>query len=402
MFLDFFYFLRERYAMGISLREWMTLLAALEQGLHGATLTGFYQLCRITLVKRESDLDQFDQAFLDYFRETAQLDEIPEKFLRWLERPAAQNIGAYHQLMAKANLAYSNEEVTRMLRERLATQKEAHNQGSFYVGTGGASPFGRDGYSPTGIRIDGESRFRGAFAVAGQRRFRDFREDQVLDIRQFQMAFRRLRQYSSGDDVPESEFSLEKTVQATCRNAGRLTVSYQKPRRNTIKLLLLMDSGGSMYHYSKLCSGLFQAANQANHFKDLRIYYFHNCVYDRLYTDPRIQPRDSVATDWTLKQFGPEYRVAFVGDAQMNPAELLETSYFSFNRYGVNETTGIQWLRRFRERYPHIVWLNPEERPQGGRFWTASYDAIAELFGGMYRLTLEGLNEALKALLARN
>lgn len=100
-----------------------------------------------------------------------------------------------------------------------------------------------------------------------------------------------------------------------------------------------------MYHYSKLCSGLFQAANQANHFKDLRIYYFHNCVYDRLYTDPRIQPRDSVATDWTLKQFGPEYRVAFVGDAQMNPAELLETSYFSFNRYGVNETTGIQWLR---------------------------------------------------------
>ena len=158
---------------------------------------------------------------------------------------------------------------------------------------------------------------RVVFAAPSQLRgsgaFRDFREDQVLDIRQFQMAFRRLRQYSSGDNVPESEFSLEKTVQATCRNAGRLTVSYQKPRRNTIKLLLLMDSGGSMYHYSKLCSGLFQAANQANHFKDLRIYYFHNCVYDRLYTDPRIQPRDSVATDWTLKQFGPEYRVAFVG-----------------------------------------------------------------------------------------
>ena len=399
MFTDFLYFLRNEYGQNVSVQEWLTLLKALQLGLHDASFTGFYELCRMILVKRESELDPFDRAFLDYFGSIAERDQVPEQFLQWLEHPNIQNAGLYRQLLAKANLAYSNEDVAKMFRERLATQKEEHNLGNFFVGTGGVSPFGQGGYSPKGIRVSGESRFRNAFAVAGKRTFRDFREDCVLDTRQMQMAFRRLRQYSGREDVPETEFSLEKTVQATCRNAGQLKIQYEKPRKNTIKLLLLMDSGGSMYHYGKLCSGLFQAVHQANHFKDLKIYYFHNCVYERLYYDPLIQDQTSVSTDWVLKQYTPDYRVIFVGDAQMNPDELLQNSFFSFSRYGVNKIPGIQWLRRFRDRYEHIVWLNPEERPTGGKFWTRSYDAISELFGGMYQLTLSGLDAALKKLL---
>ena len=401
MFTDFFFFLRDEYGLKISVQEWLTLLKALQLGLHDASFTGFYELCRMVLVKRESELDQFDRAFLDYFSLIAERDEVPERFLHWLDHPTIQNAGIYNQLLAKANLSYSDEEIAKMFRERLETQKEEHNLGNFFVGTGGVSPFGQGGYSPKGIRVNGESRFRRAFAVAGKRNFRDFREDYVLDTRQMQMAFRRLRQFSGREDVPETEFSLQKTVQATCHNAGRLKVQYEKPRQNTIKLLLLMDSGGSMHHYGKVCSSLFQAVNQANHFKDLKIYYFHNCVYERLYNDPKIQDKASVSTDWVLKQCSPDYRVIFVGDAQMNPDELLQKSFFSFSRYGVNEIPGIRWLERFRDRYEHIVWLNPEGRPAGGRFWTGSYDAIAKLFGGMYRLTLSGLNDALKDLLVK-
>lgn len=307
--------------------------------------------------------------------------------------------GLYRQLLAKANLAYSNEDVAKMFRERLATQKEEHNLGNFFVGTGGVSPFGQGGYSPKGIRVSGESRFPECVCRGREANFPRFSRGLCIGYPADADGISQITSILRTGGCTETEFSLEKTVQATCRNAGQLKIQYEKPRKNTIKLLLLMDSGGSMYHYGKLCSGLFQAVHQANHFKDLKIYYFHNCVYERLYYDPLIQDQTSVSTDWVLKQYTPDYRVIFVGDAQMNPDELLQTSFFSFSRYGVNKIPGIQWLRRFRDRYEHIVWLNPEERPTGGKFWTRSYDAISELFGGMYQLTLSGLDAALKKLL---
>lgn len=398
MFIDFLYFLREQYGLDISTQEWMLLLAAMERGLHESTLTGFYELCRLILLKSESEFDKFDLAFLAYFKDIQAMERVPEEFLAWLDKPTMLNAGIYNQLLAQANLAYSNEDVAGMFQQRLQEQKEEHNLGSYYVGTGGVSPFGQGGYSPKGIRVSGESRFQNAFAVASERKFRDFREDSSLDVRQMQLAFRRLRQYAS-TGMAESEFSLDKTIDSTCRNAGHLKIVYEKPRSNSIKLLLLMDSGGSMYHYGKLCSALFQAVNHANHFKDLKIYYFHNCVYDRLYKDPLIREEASVSTEWLLEQLGEEYRVIFVGDAQMNPDELMKTSYFSFNRFGYNETPGIVWLQRFKARYQHIIWLNPEPRPSGGAFWNSTYDAISELFGGMYLLTAEGLNDAMKRLL---
>ncbi len=401
MFTEFFYLLRQAYGLNLSLPEWQTLLRGLEAGLHRNSLLGFYELCRLTLAKSESDLDKLDRGFLDYFGDIDLLESVPEAFMEWLAHPEVQDNSVYNFKLAEANDAYSNNEVSQMFRERLRTQKEEHNRGNFYVGTSGVSPFGRNGYSPKGVRVGGEGRFRRAFAVAQRREFRDFREDQVLDLRQMQIAFRRLRQYSGREDVLETEFALDKTIHATCQNGGCLRVVYEKPRKNTIKLALLMDSGGSMYHYGRLCSTLFHAANQANHWKDFKLFYFHNCVYDQLYTDPRCQDQSAIATEQVLRQLTPDYRLMFVGDAQMNPDELLRTSYFSFSRYGVNKTPGIQWLKRFKDRYPHLVWVNPEGRPSGGKFWTTSYDAISDLFGGMYQLTLEGLNEALKTLLAK-
>lgn len=400
MFLEFFYLLRQVYGLTISLPEWITLLNGLSMGLHHSNCYDFYQLCRLSLAKSESDLDKLDRCFLDYFGEMDLSESIPEKFLRWLAHPEPQLLNRYQWELAQANDAYSNEDVSKMFRERLRTQKEEHNRGNFYVGTSGVSPFGRSGFSPKGIRVGGEGQFRRAFAVAQQREFRDFREDQPLNLRQMQMAFRRLRQYSGREAVPETEFALDKTIHATCQQGGLLRVVYEKPKRNAIKLALLMDSGGSMYHYGRLCATLFLAANQANHWKDLKLYYFHNCVYDQLYTDPRCQDQSAIATEQVLRLLTPDYRVLFVGDAQMNPDELLRTSYFSFSRYGVNETPGILWLKRFTDRYRYHVWINPEARPSGGTFWTASYDAISDLFHGMYPLTLEGLNDALKALLS--
>lgn len=154
-----------------------------------------------------------------------------------------------------------------------------------------------------------------------------------------------------------------------------------------------------MAEYGKLCSALFQSVHKANHFKDLKIYYFHNCVYDRLYEDPRIQEENSVSTEWLLNQLSEDYRVIFVGDAQMNPDELMRSSYFSFTRFGTHETPGIVWLQRFKSHFRHIVWLNPEKRPEGGPYWNSTYDTISGLFGGMYLLTPEGLNRAMKQLL---
>lgn len=399
MFIHFLFLLRDRYGLEISTQEWMLLLEALEKGLHESTLTGFYQLCRLILIKSEAELDQFDLAFLEFFQDLQSGGGLPEEFLEWLDKPEMLNPGFYNQLLAQANLAYSNAEIAGMFQERLQEQKEEHNLGSYYVGTGGVSHFGHSGYSPNGIRTGGESRFRNAFAVAGERMFRDFREDRVPDTRQMQIAFRRLRQYSANAGAAKEAFSLSGTVDATCQNAGRLKIVYERPRGNSIKLLLLIDSGGSMYHYGKLSSALFHAVNQANHFKDLKIYYFHNCVYDRLYEDPLIQEERSVSTQRLLDQLSEDYRVVFAGDAQMNPDELMKTSYFSFNRYGYHDVPGIVWLQRFHDRFRHTVWLNPEPRPRGGAYWNSTYDAISELFGGMYLLTPEGLNDAMKRLL---
>ena len=396
MFTSFFYLLRAR-GLKVSLNEWMSLIEALDKGLHHSSFTGFYYLCRAILVKSEADFDKFDGAFLEYFKDMERAtDELPKELLDWLNKPREELDGSFSEEDLLRNLGLSEQQIQQMFLERLQEQHEQHNGGSKWIGTRGASPFGNNGQIDKGIRVGGKSQKRSAFQVAGERKFRDFREDNVLDTRQFQMAFRRLRQFSARADEARTEFDVDGTIRETCDNAGNLKVVYDKPRRNTVKVLLLMDSGGSMDYYSRMCSALFQAVRNSNHFKDLQVFYFHNCIYSKIFKDPRMRPNSAIPTEWILQNISSEYKVIIVGDAQMDPYELMEGSWYSYGSR--DRTPGIEWLKRFKEKYPHIVWLNPSERPYWGGWWAKTYDILAKEFD-MYRLTLDDLNNALKKLM---
>lgn len=395
MFTAFFYLLRSR-GLKVSMNEWMTLMEALDKGLHQSSFTGFYYLCRSVLVKSEADFDKFDGAFLEFFKGVEFEGELPPELMEWLTNPKEKPGDQFDMERAMQNEWISQAEIQKMFLERLEEQKEEHNGGSYWVGTGGVSVFGNSGFSPRGIRVGGEGGKRRAFQVASERKFRDFRQDNTLDTRQFQIAFRRLRQFSAKAEEAKTEFDIDSTIRETCDNAGKLKVVYDRPRKNTVKVLLLMDSGGSMDYYSRLCSMLFQAVSKSNHFKDLQVFYFHNCIYSKIYTDPQLRPKSVIPTEWILKNLSSEYKVIIVGDAQMEPSELLDPSYYN---YGARDNiTGIEWLTRFREKYPHLVWLNPSERPYWGGWWAKTYDIIRKDFD-MYDLSIDGLNAALKKLM---
>lgn len=398
MFTDFLYLLR-RYGLKVSLTEWMALMEALDKGLHDSSFTGFYYLCRALLVKTESDFDRFDRAFLEYFKDVDFGQEVSQELMDWLNRPNA-GMGEYDEQQAQLNETLSETEIEDMFAQRRNEQREQHNCGNYWVGTHGMSVFGNSGMSPNGIRVGGEGGGKRAFRVAGERRFRDFRNDNTLDTRQFEVALRSLRQFSGLVDLPATEFDVDNTIKDTANNAGSLAIRYKKPRRNTVKVLLLMDSGGSMEYYSTLCSSLFQAVRKSAHFKDLKVYYFHNCVYSRLYNNPMQLPNDMVHTEWLLNNLPSDYKVIFVGDAQMAPREM----FTQFNYTGLDgkpgRRCGMEWLQLIRQRYTHAVWLNPGDRPTWGEYWTRTYDAVANTFP-MYPLTVEGMEEAMHKLLVR-
>ena len=212
MFEDFLYLLRSS-GLKVSLTEWMSLMEALDKGLHGSSFTGFYYLCRCLLVKSEADFDRFDRVFLKYFRDVPFQQEVSQELMDWLNRPDVLNDYAnWDEEQALKNMGLSEEEIERMLKERMQEQNEEHNGGSYWVGTHGMSTFGNSGLSPKGIRVGGESMHHRAFRVAGERKFRDFRRDNTLDTRQFQVALRRLRQFSGLVDLPPTQFDVDNTI----------------------------------------------------------------------------------------------------------------------------------------------------------------------------------------------
>lgn len=395
MFLSFFYLLRAR-GLKVSVNEWMTLMDALNQNLARSSLTGFYHLCRAILVKSEADYDKLDAAFAEYFQGVETPEDLPEEFWKWLsEGERERDLQDRPQQIAK-----ELEELLQQFEERIQEQTEQHHGGNYWIGTGGTSPFGRGGYHPAGIRVGGKGRHRSAVQVAGERQFRDFREDNVLDIRQFQMAFRKLRQYSSRIDAAKTELDVEETVEETCDHAGMLHLVYEKPRRNTVKILLLIDSDGSMLPYSRLCNQLFQALHKSNHFKDLQVYYFHNCIYDHLYVNPFCRRGEWVETEYVMRKLDSEYKVILVGDAAMAPSELFRQGGNCY--YGLyNEEPGILWLDKFRRRYKRQIWLNPI--PKADWRYTYGSRTIAEIGNvfPMFELTLNGLEQGIKTLLVR-
>lgn len=396
MFIDFFYYLRS-CGLKVSLNEWMSLVEAMHRGLHDSSLTGFYYLARMILVKSESDFDRFDRAFLEYFKNVKSIEELPQELLDWLSTPITPrdyDKAEVDRRFAGLDLA----EIRRMLEERLREQTERHDGGSKWVGTGGTSPFGNSGYAPTGVRVGGESRHRNAVQVAAQRQYQDFRKDTTLNIRQFQMAFRRLRQLSNRAEGPKDELQLDKTIQATCENAGHLKLEFDRPRTNELKLLLLFDSGGSMWPHTQLCSQLFRAAHQSNHFKALKTYYFHNCPYETLSFGADYWRGEGVDTEKLIANLSPDWRVIFVGDGAMALSELTDKGG-CIDYYHYNQQPGIHYIRQFAKRFPHLVWLNPI--PENNWPYTHGRASIQLLRQevDMYPLSLDGLDAALKRLM---
>ncbi len=398
MFIKFFETLREK-GLRVTLGEWLTLQEALDKGLCGSSLTQFYYVARMILVKSETDFDKFDMAFDECFKAAQRDTEVGKEMLRWLDKSDMMELAqeeARNHLNQMEDLQIDKEDVEEKFRQRLKDQDSEHNGGSFWIGTMGKTSFGNTGGNVGGVRVGGKTGYQSAFAGVGARKYRDFRDDRVLDNRQFQMAFRKLRQFSSRLDIPETELDIDGTVDKTCGNGGCLQIVMKKPRKNAVKLLLLMDSGGTMIPFSSLLNDLFQAVHKSNHYKDVKTYYFHNCIYSKMYKTPECENGDWVDTEWMFRNVGSDYKVIIVGDAAMAPEEL----YSSTGNYrGPNGgLSGYEWLQLLKRKYKKIVWLNPKMAP-GRAPWREAETAVKELFP-MYKLTVDGLNQAMVKLMS--
>ena len=393
MLIDFFYTLRAA-KLPVSVKEYLTLLEALQADVVGprnpdaCTLDDFYHLARTVLVKDEKHFDKFDRAFAAYFKGVEMLadftQEIPADWLRKeMERLLSDE--------QKANAPRMDwDELMETLKKRLQEQKERHEGGSKWIGTGGTSPFGHGGYNPQGIRIGGKGGGRSAVKVWEQRSYRDYDDTQELGTRNIKMALRRLRKFArEGSDL---ELDLPDTIRATAANAGWLDIRMVPERHNHVKVLLLMDVGGTMDEHIQRVEELFSAAK--NEFKHLEFYYFHNCVYDYVWKNNRRRYAEKFDTWEVIRKYNKDYKLIFVGDATMSPYEILQPGgSVEYN----NEEAGAEWLQRLTHAFPHYVWINPE--PQGMWQYRQSIAIIQQLMGQrMYPLTLKGLEEAMRVL----
>jgi len=388
MFIGFLYELRRR-GVKVGAQEAVALARALAAGLHDSSVEGFYHVARALLIHSEAHLDAFDQAFLFHFKgvEEAGL-KLTQELLEWLREAEGRRATLTPEEKALLD-AMSLEELERLFQERLKEQKERHDGGNKWIGTGGKSPFGHSGAARKGIRVGGPGGNRSAIRVAEQRHYAAYRDDQVLDIRQMQMALRKLRAFAR-EGHPD-ELDLEETIASTARNAGELEVVTRPPRRPNTRVILLMDVGGSMDPYAELVSRLFSAASKSTHFKELRTYYFHNCVYGRVYKGPLTGGMMSVPE--LLAQCGPHYKLIVVGDALMGPYELLIRGG-GLGWQDEDAREGIWWLAELSRHFERSVWLNPEPVTAWGQ---ATIQEIRRVFS-MYPLTVAGLGEAVAHL----
>ncbi len=389
MLLDFFYALRDA-GLPVSLKEHLTLLQALQQRLAFASVDEFYHLARTVLIKDEKYFDRFDQVFARYAHgiETS-LDNletaIPEDWLR-------KQVEKYLSEEEKQQLqAMGWDKLMDTLRQRLEEQKERHQGGNKWIGTGGTSPFGAYGYNPEGIRIgQHESRHRRAVKVWDKREFRNFDDSVELGTRNIKVALRRLREFArqGSPDV----LDLPATIAATARNGGLLDVQMVPELHNAVKVLVLFDVGGSMDDHIRVCEELFSAVR--SEFKHLQYYYFHNCVYEQVWQDNARRYTQKTDTWDLIHTFGPDWKLILVGDASMSPYEIILKGGSVEH---MNPEPGEVWLRRLLAHFGHAVWLNP--MPQQAWEYTQSIAMIREIMQDrMYPLTLEGLEQATRQL----
>ncbi|WP_369283498.1 VWA containing CoxE family protein [Oscillibacter sp. GMB15532] len=393
MFLSLFYLLRAN-GLSISPNEWITLHEGLRMGLHASTLTGFYRLCKAIVIHSETNYDKFDQVFLEYFNRKDEQPELSKELLFWLNHPELSENGREGP---PESTAISRDLIDRLFTKRLQDQKDEHNGGKRWIGTSGYTTYGNQGKKSGGIRVGGEAVHGSAYRIVGERRYRDWHGDNALDARQFQVAFRRLRQLTAEFRGLNDEMDVEATVRKTCESGGILKIEPARPRKNTIKVVLFIDSGGSMETYQSLCSMLFQSVQKAGNFKELKIYYFHNVLRKNVYLDPTCDWRSGISLDSILNQLAPEYRVIFVGDAIMTPEELLSGKRGAAGP--VPDGCGLQNFLRLKKKYSHIIWLHPQPRPLEHNYFTKTFEVLDSYFD-MYPLTVDGLTCGIKKLVA--
>jgi len=390
--IDFFYRLRAA-RVPVSLKEFLTLLEALEKGVIGPSVDDFYYLARAALVKDEAHYDRFDRAFGEYFSGIEQIEPeqltIPEEWLRKLKE-----LRLSPEEMAAIQAMGGLDKLLETLKKRLEEQKERHQGGNKWVGTAGTSPFGAYGYNPEGIRIgQHESRHRRAVKVWDQREFRNLDSNVELGTRNIKLALRRLRRFAR--EGAASELDLDGTIRETAKNAGWLDLQMRPERHNAVKVLLLLDVGGSMDDHVQLCEELFSACK--SEFKHLEHYYFHNCLYESVWKDNSFRHRDRVSTVELMHKYGSDYKLIFVGDATMSPYEITEPGG-SVEHW--NEEPGMVWMQRILSVYPKAVWLNPE--PEDRWPYRTSIGLMRQIMDGrMYPLTLDGLDRAMRYLSAQ-
>ncbi|MEJ8474830.1 vWA domain-containing protein [Roseibium algae] len=374
----------------VSLREYLTLMEALEQDLAERRVEDFYYLARVTLVKDESNLDKFDRVFGHVFKgldlmSDAPAGEIPED---WLRKMAEKHLSEEDKAQIKALGGF--EKLMETLRERLKEQEKRHQGGSKWIGTAGTSPFGAYGYNPEGVRIgQKESRHRRAVKVWDKREFKDLDDSLALGTRNIQVALKRLRSFARTGAA--EELDLDDTIRATAHK-GMLDVKMRPERRNAVKVILFFDIGGSMDDHIRICEELFSAAR--TEFKVMEHFYFHNCLYEYVWKQNSRRHSDRISTLDLLHKYPADYKVIFVGDASMSPYEI---AYAGGSVEHWNEEPGSAWMQRITNLYKNAVWLNPIRPEHWG--YTHSIKMLNELMENrMYPLTVEGLTEAMKEL----
>ncbi len=388
MLTDFFLHLKSR-GVPASTREYLSLLEALDAGVIGPSIDDFYSLSRMTLVKDESHFDKFDRAFGEFFRGIDALPglkaDIPEE---WLRLQAKRHLSDEERAKLE-KLGW--DKLMEQFRERLAEQKERHQGGSKWIGTGGSSPFGAHGYHPEGIRFGPQSAGnRTAVKVWDQRQYQNLDDSVELGTRNIKLALRKLRRFAR--EGAAEELDLDDTITATARNAGWLDLKMRPERHNAVKVLLFFDIGGSMDDHVRVCEELFSACR--GEFKHLEYFYFHNCIYDNVWRDNHRRDASRKPLDEVIHTYGPDYKLIVVGDATMSPYEIMVPGGSVEYR---NAEPGANTLRQLFNAYPASCWLNPQ--PQGEWDYRQSIVLIRDIVDeAMFPLTLEGLTRAMRHL----
>ncbi|WP_372860567.1 VWA domain-containing protein [Spongiibacter sp.] len=389
MLVQFFFGLRNA-GVPVSIRELLDLMAGLEARLACMDVDEFYQLARVCMVKDEKYYDRFDTAFARYFNDLASLDDVIEAMIPddWLRSEFLKQLSDEEK--AKIESLGGLDKLIEEFKKRLEEQKERHQGGNKWIGTGGTSPFGHSGFHPEGIRVGGEGRNKKAVKVWERRDFRDLDDSVELGTRNIKIALRRLRKFARSGAA--DELDIDDTISSTARNAGLLDLKMVPERHNAVKVLLFFDVGGSMDPHIRVCEELFSAAR--SEFKHMEYFYFHNFLYESVWDSNIRRHSERIQLLDVMHKFSADYKIIFVGDASMSPYEIVQPGG-SVEHW--NDESGDRWMQRLRETFDKVAWLNPV--PPEDWSWTQSIGMVEQLMEGhMYPMTLGGLEEAMAYL----